>query len=313
MTPSDVRLYNVKTLKKEQREIKMTAPAFELKYKVKRVSDLQKGYVGNSYIVDDAENKAIIDKFVKEVKDSEELNGRNNYWFEYCDVEKIAILNYWYENEVELTELKGEASGYQKNMYSDGKNKLELNYKDVYKSCSIEHNFNFISFYNEKGERYFGCNIEDYKQGDEKLGLQKFLAKKEAERQEKLAEKQANKLTDEQKKEKTLLAQQKSQFLKLKKLTGTSKQIDWAVTIRAEVLEHISSHAAEKLLKIKYVNSAKFWIENRFKKSSDFEEFAMNFEKKASDVLFHKRWNIKVKVSREDKIKSLTEMSLKND
>ena len=291
----------------------MAAPSFELKYKVKRVSDLQKGLVGNSYIADDADNKAIIEKFVKEVKDSEELNGSKNYWFESCDVEKIAILNYWYENEVELVELKGEASGYQKNMYSDGKNKLELNYKDVYRSCSIDHNFNFISFYNEKDERYFGCYLKDYKPGDEKVGLQNFLAKKEAERQEKIAERQANKLTDEQKKEKTLLAQQKSQFLKLRKLTGTQKQKDWAVTIRAEVLENLSSSVAEKLLKIKHVNSAKFWIENRFKKSSDFEDFAMNFEKKASDVFFWKRWNIKTEVSREDKIKAITEMSLKND
>ena len=62
-----------------------------------------------------------------------------------------------------------------------------------------------------------------------------------------------------------------------KALSGTTKQKEWAETIRAEKLKSLSSEAAELICDHNGLcTHSKFWIENRAKKPSDFESFIFN-------------------------------------
>lgn len=281
--------------------------ANQLLYKIKRTYTIQKGLAGNSSVVADAENDAIVKSYLKKIDEIAESTGdTNEYFYNNADIEKTALLDYWFTNGIELTILKGEAEDYKKTMYSDGKNKLELSSSDVYRSCFVDNDFGMLDFFDVKNNKYYSCKIADYKVGDEKVAYQEYIDKKAADRE-------ANKLTEEQKAERTEAAQQKAEFLGLRKLTGTKKQKDWAETIRARVLEKIGELSAEKLLKIKYTNAAKFWIDNRYKKLTDFEKFAKEYEQRTNDLFFLKDWGITITQTREEKINNLIKMSMGND
>lgn len=276
---------------------KMANKQHELTYKVKRSYTIDKNEHDKSVVPSSDETDTIVKRFIDEQNKIAELNGTtNNYLFKMSDIEKTAILEHWFKNEIELTELKDEASGYGKTMYTDGINKLELLPSNVYVSRVIDHDFNVINFFDKNKKRYFSCDINDYKPGDEIVALNAIMEKK--------AEERANrpKLTEEQKEERTETARQTAEFLGLKKLTGTKKQKDWAETIRARIIEKLSHLDAESILEIKEASSSKFWIDNRFKKLTDFENLAKQYKNKRNDPFFLKSWHIELKMSREERI-----------
>lgn len=263
----------------------MTNNKLEKFYKVNYAMDIQKkSSDSQSEVVFDAETKEIVQNFInKKEAAAAEVGKTAEYFFRNFDVEKTAILKSWFENGTELKELI-EHDCY---IYTDGKHKLELPRNCVYQSSCINHASNEIAFFDKFKNNYYRCKLEEYKKGDEVAALQAFMNNK------KLKNINNKKLTEEEKIEKTEQAQQKAAFLGLKQLRGTVKQKNWAVTIRSDVLEKLSASVAEDLLKIKHANSAKFWIENRFKKVEDFEFFVNNFDKKQNDLYFLQQWKLK--------------------
>jgi hypothetical protein len=280
--------------------------ANQLLYKIKRTYIIQKGLAGNSSIVADAETDTIVKNYLNKINEiAESTDETNKYFYDNADIEKTALLDHWFTNGVELTILTGEAKDYKKTVYTDGKNKLELSTSDVYRSCFVDNDFGMLDFFDVKNNKYFSCKIADYKKGDEKIAYQECIDKK--------INKEAIKFTEEQKAERVEAAQQKAEFLGLRKLTGTKKQKDWAETIRSRIIDRLGELSAEKLLTIKYVNSAKFWIDNRFKKLTEFEKFAKEYEQRTNDLFFLKDWGITITQTRNEKVNNLTEMSMDND
>lgn len=280
--------------------------ANQLLYKIKRTYIIQKGLAGNSSIVADAETDTIVKNYLNKINEiAESTDETNKYFYDNADIEKTALLDHWFTNGVELTILTGEAKDYKKTVYTDGKNKLELITSDVYRSCFVDNDFGMLDFFDVKNNKYFSCKIADYKKGDEKIAYQECIDKK--------INKEAIKFTEEQKAERVEAAQQKAEFLGLRKLTGTKKQKDWAETIRSRIIDRLGELSAEKLLTIKYVNSAKFWIDNRFKKLTEFEKFAKEYEQRTNDLFFLKDWGITITQTRNEKVNNLTEMSMDND
>lgn len=177
-------------------------------------------------------------------------------------------------------------------MYTDGKNRIELQSRDVY-TASIEWSaFGVIEFLDKFGDVYYKCEIASYKKGDEIAAFEKYLNDKRAK----------NHLTEEQKKEVNAEAKQKAEFLGLKKLKGTQKQRDWATTIRQKVIDELGTEYAYRLISIKYTNTAKFWIENRYKRASEFRDFIVNFDKKHKDIIFLEKWKIQLSAAEFNKL-----------
>lgn len=276
----------------------MANSKYEKTFKIKNTMDITKSDISKSKVILDAETKKIIQNFInKKEADAAEEGGTINYFYETVDIEKTAVLENWFKNGTELKLLPGEAESYNCYMYTDGKHKLELPSSCVYLASCIDHDFNVIDFFDENKKRYFSCDIKDYKQGDEIVALQAIMDKKADDRAA------SSKLTAEQKDERTETARQTAEFLGLKELKGTAKQKSWAVTIRASVLEKLSGSIAETLLKIKYANLAKFWIENRYKKADDFEFFVNNFDKKKNDLYFLEKWKLLDMMSKAERKK----------
>lgn len=270
--------------------------AREKTYKLKWANDIQEGdNNGNSYVANDDENKEIIANFLKSKTEKEGSKLTLDYLTKTINIEQSAIIDFWFNNQVELTELKGEAKGYNKIMYTDGKNKIELQLRDVYTASVKFENWNVIEFYDKFGDVYYKCEIASYKKGDENVAFEKYLNDKRAK----------NQLTEEKKKEVNAESKQKAEFLGLKKLKGTQKQRDWATTIRQKVIDELGTEYAYKLISIKYTNTAKFWIENRYKRASEFRDFIVNFDKKQKDIIFLEKWKIQLSASELNKLLEL--------
>lgn len=85
--------------------------AREKTYKLKWANTIQEGYNnGNSYVANDDENKEIITNFLKSQIEPEDSDLTLEYLTKTINIEQTAIIDFWFKNQVVLTELKGEAT-----------------------------------------------------------------------------------------------------------------------------------------------------------------------------------------------------------